>query len=106
MTKQLRRLHPSRAVGRIGLHVAVLLCAAASIAAETPSPRQAWTTSRVAGSPYPPPQFRLTPAFPKLRFDHPTSLTELPEGDRLLVTEIGGRIFTFAKNADVAEVDL
>jgi glucose/arabinose dehydrogenase len=60
----------------------------------------------VAGSPHPPPKYRLAPVFAKLRFNHPTSLTELPDDDRLLVTEIGGKIFTFAKSGDVAEADL
>lgn len=106
MTSQHQRSHLTLAAGRIGFSVAALLCATAMIVAETPAPRPAWTTSRVAGAPQPPPQYRLAPAFAKLRFDHPTSLTELPAGDRLLATEIGGKIFTFAKNPDVTEADL
>ena len=106
MTNQHRRSYLTQVAGRIGFPVAALLWAAALIAAETPSPRRAWTTSRVAGSPHPPPQYRLAPAFSRLKFDHPTSLTELPKDDRLLLTEIGGKIFTFARHADVAKADL
>jgi putative heme-binding domain-containing protein len=62
--------------------------------------RAAWTTSRITGTPTPPPRFALRQAFPNRRFEKPTSLTELPDG-RLLITEIGGKLFTFPK-ADTA----
>src|SRR5439155_27352095 len=40
--------------------------------------RLPWTTSRVQGSPEPPAPYRLAPAFPRLRFELPTSLEEIP----------------------------
>ena len=65
-------------------------------------PREAWTTSRLRGTPTPPEAFRIVPAFAQIRFDHPTSLLEIPGTDRVLVTEMDGKIFTFSKAAAVA----
>ena len=88
--------------------ILVLVCAAASTAAETSvlKPRRAWTTSRIAGTPEPPPPFRIAPAFPGVRFDKPTSIQELPGEDRILVTEIGGKIFSFKKAKSTTKKDL
>jgi glucose/arabinose dehydrogenase len=68
--------------------------------------REAWTTSRIKGTPEPPEPYRLVPAFPKLRFERPTCIEELPGGERLLITEIGGKVFTFRKSPDVDGKDL
>ncbi|MEO1999191.1 MAG: PQQ-dependent sugar dehydrogenase, partial [Planctomycetaceae bacterium] len=68
-------------------------------------PRRAWTASRLQGTPEPPPPFRIAPAFPNIQFDKPTSLSELPDR-RLLVTEMGGKVFSFAQNAQAKQVDL
>jgi putative heme-binding domain-containing protein len=69
-------------------------------------PRQPWTASKLRGAPTPPEPFRIAVAFPDLKFDHPTSLQQIPGSDRLLVTEIGGRVFTFKKNAAATAADL
>ena len=68
--------------------------------------REPWTTSKLQGTPDPPEPFRVASAFPQLKFDLPTSLLELPSTNRLLVAEIGGRVFTFVKNAETAKADL
>src|SRR6185295_7088954 len=68
--------------------------------------RPPWTTSRVQGSPEPPAPYRIVPAFPRLRFELPTCVEEIPGANRLLVTERGGKIFTFPKAADVSQPDL
>lgn len=68
--------------------------------------RPPWTTSRVQGSPEPPAPYRIAPAFGRLRFELPTSIEEIRDSDRLLVTERGGKIFTFPKAADVSRADL
>ena len=74
----------------------------------TPSPlsRTAWTTSRIAGTPVPPAPYRIRPAFPEVRFDHPTSLLEIPGQDRLLVTEMSGKIFSLSKSVAAAKPEL
>ena len=57
--------------------------------------RVAWTTSRITGSPDPPPPFATRPIFPKLRFTDPVILTHAPGTNRLYVVEVKGRILTF-----------
>ena len=67
--------------------------------------RKPWSSSKIKGTPHPPAPYALRPAFPKLKFAMPTSLQELP-GGRMLVTEIGGSIYTFPKKADTRRKDL
>src|SRR5439155_14328945 len=43
------------------------------------------TTSRVVGSPEPPPPYRVPKAFPDLKLDHPIAVRHQPGSDRLLV---------------------
>lgn len=73
---------------------------ASSATATRPAERPPWTTSALRGTPQPPDPWRIQPVFAHHRFDHPTSLQELPGGDRLLVTEIGGKVFTFSRSSD------
>ena len=89
--------------------VCCLLLAAISFASAqdgNAAKRSTWTTSRIQGSPLPPQPYRLAPAFPNLKFEKPTCLEEFPDEKRLLVTEIGGRIFSFPMQADVRQADL
>src|SRR5262245_928132 len=71
-----------------------------------PATRPPWTTSRVHGSPEAPDPYRLVLAFPRLRFDKPTCIEEIPGANRLLVTERPGRVLTFSKLADASETDV
>jgi putative heme-binding domain-containing protein len=68
--------------------------------------RPAWTRSRIKGSPTPPSQYKIVPAFPGLKFNRPTSLEEFPSHDRILVTEMGGRVLSFVKSATVKEASV
>lgn len=68
-------------------------------------PRPAWTASKITGTPTPPPPYAIRPAFPNLSFANPTSLEEL-HGGRMLVSEIGGNIYTFGKNSQTRQKDL
>ena len=68
--------------------------------------RAPWTASRLQGTPTPPEPFRIVPAFPKLKFDHPTGLRQIPGTNRLLLTEIGGRVFTFPTDSATTTADL
>src|SRR5262245_59362064 len=56
-------------------------------AKSTRPPRVPWTTSRVVGSPDPPPPFKVVRAFPNLKFDHPLLIARYLGGDRLVVGE-------------------
>jgi putative heme-binding domain-containing protein len=66
------------------------------VPARAEEPRPAWTTSRLQGTPKPPAPYRIQPAFANLTFSKPTSLEEIP-GERILVSEIGGTLYTFDK---------
>ncbi len=68
-------------------------------ASARPAQRAAWTTSRVKGSPEPPPPFRIDRVFPQLHFENPISLISGPLGHRLFVAELGGTIYSFPRNA-------
>ncbi len=49
--------------------------------------RIAWTTSRIRGTPEPPPPFKIVRAFPKLTFTNPLHLTTAPGSNRFFVCE-------------------
>lgn len=87
----------------------LLFCAVAVLvfdSARADERRPAWTTSRIAGSPEPPEPYKIVNAFPGIRFKVPTCLEEVPGAGRLLVTERGGRIYTFPKQSDAKQPDL
>lgn len=69
------------------------------------SARIPWTTSRVVGSPDPPPPFKVVRAFPNLKFQHPLLMDRFPEGDRLIVGEQAGVLYSFP-NKPEAKADL
>jgi len=76
-----------------------VVAAAITPAPKSPAERPPWTSSALRGTPLPPDPWRIVPAFTPHRFDHPTSLQEVPGSDRLLVTEIGGKVFTFSRTS-------
>ena len=82
----------------------LLLCQLSAVLGD--EPRQPWTTSRVTGAPYPPAPYKIVPAFPGVRFTNPTCIEEIPGANRLLITEIGGRILSVAKDPNVQQADL
>jgi putative heme-binding domain-containing protein len=62
--------------------------------------RLPWTTSRVVGSPDPPPPFKVVRAFPNLKFEHPLLMARPPASDRLFVGEQDGVLYSFADRPD------
>lgn len=68
--------------------------------------RTPWTTSRIHGAPTPPPPYRAEPAFPQLRFNNPTVLTNAPGDDRLFLAELRGKIFCFPTDSHVEQAQL
>src|SRR5947209_13086280 len=68
--------------------------------------REAWTTSRVVGSPEPPAPYRMENAFPKIKFDEPLELAAVPGSDRWVVAQRKGKIFTFANDLKATEKHL
>ena len=71
--------------------------------------RQPWTTSRVAGTPDPPPPYTVERAFENLEFKNPVYIAQEPGTDRFLVGELSGKIYAFTKetpNTDSRELFL
>ena len=58
--------------------------------------RVPWTTSRIAGSPEPPPPYRLERVFPRIKFQGPVCIAQEPDTNRLLVGENNGKIYSFS----------
>src|SRR5438094_4659402 len=65
-----------------------------------PAKRVPWTTSRVVGSPDPPPPFKVVRAFPKLKFNNPLLMARCPGSDRFFVGEFAGVLHSFRDTPD------
>ena len=68
--------------------------------ADGPAPRPAWTTSRVVGSPDPPPPYKIVRSFPNVKFNHPLLMARCPGSDRLFVGEQDGVLRSFEDRPD------
>jgi putative heme-binding domain-containing protein len=68
--------------------------------------RVPWTTSRIKGSPEPPPPYRFERVFPKLTFKNPLLITTAPGTDRLFIGEQAGKLFSFHPRPDCDRADL
>src|SRR5439155_22171161 len=91
---------------RCGLYLAALALPLLGFAADAAKPvRAPWTTSRVTGSPDPPPPFKVVRAFPNLKFEHPLLLARAPGMDRLFAGEQDGVLYSFVDRPD-AKADL
>src|SRR5205809_8132071 len=75
-------------------------------AAEEGEKRVPWTTSRIKGTPEPPPPYRAERAYPKLTFREPVFLVRTNAIDRWFVGERLGKIYSFPKKPDVDKADL
>lgn len=62
-----------------------------SSGADAPN-RQVWTTSKITGSPEPPPPVVAERVFPSLRFKEPVDLASTPSLSPLLILEVSGKI--------------
>jgi len=88
---------------------AILLTLCQAVADETTTdlfPRAPWTTSRISGSPRPPLPYVSERAFPSLTFANCLDIEALPEGDRLIVVEQSGKIFSFPNRPGIEQADL
>ncbi len=87
-----------------------IVCLASSLSADDKdkptAARKPWTTSRLHGSPEPPEPYKIVSSFPVLKFNRPTSIEEVPGQNRLLITEMSGKVFTFSKDPKTAKPDL
>jgi len=71
-----------------------------------PEKREAWTGSRVVGSPEPPLPYRAVRAFPKLSFRNSLYAACEPGTDRVMVVEQRGRVFAFRNAPDVEKTEV
>jgi len=71
-----------------------------AVAQPKPAPRPAWTTSRLVGSPDPPPPYVVERVFSKLQFMEPVIITHQADSDRLFVVERAGRIYSFLPTSE------
>ena len=78
------------------------LAAAQTEADDPPAAKQRvpWTTSRVTGSPDPPPPYVAVRAFPNLKFKGALLIARCPGSDRLFVGEQEGRLYSFPNRPD------
>jgi uncharacterized repeat protein (TIGR03806 family) len=68
--------------------------------------RVPWTSSRITGTPDPPPPYRTVVAFPNLKFKEPTAMTSAPGTDRLFVVERYGKVRSFSKQRGTKHADV
>ena len=66
--------------------------------------RVPWTTSRIQGTPEPPPPYIVERLYPALTFLKPLDVTPLPGSDRLILLEETGRMFSFVPSSDKADL--
>jgi putative heme-binding domain-containing protein len=62
--------------------------------------RKPWTTSRVVGSPEPPPPYRIERAFPKVQLHRPILFARIPGSDRVVVAEHERKVYSFRNHSD------
>lgn len=96
---------------RVSCLIAALLLAARADAQDQaktspPETRAVWTTSRIVGSPDPPPPYQQTRRYPNLKFDQPLYIERDPCLQRLWVIERGARVYSFPDQQDVMNADL
>ncbi|HBE70583.1 MAG TPA: hypothetical protein DDW52_20755 [Planctomycetaceae bacterium] len=68
--------------------------------------RVPWTSSRIAGTPEPPKPYTTEPAYANLKFREPVELLPLGASGRMMLLEVGGKLFTFEDRPDVEQADL
>jgi len=68
--------------------------------------RVPWSSSKIVGTPEPPPPYRTQQVFPRLKFNEPLAMTWVPGSSQLLVVERRGKLFTFENSPAVEKADL
>ena len=71
-----------------------------------PDKRVPWKTSRIIGSPNPPPPYRVEPAFAKLRFNNPVEMMAVPGANEWFIAELSGKIFRFVNAGSIQSPEL
>ncbi len=87
--------HPLARLRTSGLIALTLFCSAAFAQQRVP-----WTTSRIHGTPEPPPPFVVERIFPGITFSRPVDIQQFPGSERLVVMEEPGRLRSFVPGTD------
>ncbi len=58
-------------------------------------PRKPWTSSKLVGTPEPPPPYTVRRIFPEIVFKSPVFIAQEPGTDRMMVGELDGKIWAF-----------
>ena len=90
----------------IAIALLLALSRAEGLPAQDPGPRVPWTSSRITGSPEPPPPARSVRAFPKLTFTKPAHLVPFPDRRRWAVVEEKAMLWSFRNAEDVEKPEL
>src|SRR3954469_15599369 len=71
------------------------------------SARQPWgITTKIHGSPEPPPPYRTERTFPNIKINHPVLLARAPGTNRYFVAQLEGKIYSFKNDQGVTKTDL
>lgn len=65
-----------------------------------PKKRQPWTTSKITGSPEPPPKYKSARVFPNAKFNHPLLIAHAPGSDRFFIGEQDCVLYSLANKSD------
>ncbi len=68
--------------------------------------REPWSTSRVSGSPESAKPYSTERVHPNLQFDQPVELLALGNTGKMLLLEVGGKVFTFDDRPNCTKADL
>lgn len=68
--------------------------------------RTPWLTSRVTGTPEPPPPYDVRRVYPKLAFANPVEIAFAPGTNRAFVAEQYGKVFSFPYDGKASQADL
>ena len=82
------------------LFVLVVVAGDTACAEERAKRREAWTTSRMVGTPEAPKGFVSERVFKGLTFSNPVEVQAIPGTNRLAVVELGGKIFAVENRPD------
>lgn len=95
-------------VARTILLTGALLAPAFGAAQDPPAvpERVPWTSSRLTGSPEPPPPLQAVRAFPRLTFRKPVHLVPFPDHSRYVLIEEEGKLWTFRNDRACEKPDL
>src|SRR5437868_5679383 len=97
MTRAITRLAPAA--------LAAALLAGGRAADAPKAGRVPWTSSKLTGSPEPPPPFATERAFPKLKFAEPVAIVRGPGSARQFVLELRGKVYSFPDDQTCATPD-